>query len=275
MYFLLDIGGTHLRASISDGEKLLRKKVVDTPSHFDNAVHAISMLRDELCEGESIEKTVCGVAGLLEKNKESLYFSPNLLDWNGKPLKESLSNIFKTDVFLENDAALAGLGEATYGAGKDYPIVAYYTIGTGIGGARIVNGKVDNASYGFEPGHQIIAYDEKKEDQESLEFFGSGSGITKRTGKNPDEIDDPQFWDSVSRFVAVGVFNTILHWSPDVFIFGGGIINGSILSVQTIQKHLLTMPKQYPDLPEIKKSQLGDESGLFGALALAKEKTIV
>lgn len=275
MYFLLDIGGTHLRACFSDGNSILRKEIIDTPQNFNDAIGQIKTLKNKLCAGQNVEKTVCGIAGLLEKDKCSLFFSPNLPYWNGKPLKQKLEEACGTNVWLENDAALAGLGEAVYGAGRDFGIVAYYTIGTGIGGTRIANKKIDTASYGFEPGHQIITFDENKKKQDMLEYFASGSGLTKRNGEESQEIQDRDFWNSAVQHIAVGVYNSILHWSPDVFVFGGGIINSSLIVLENIQTHLLTMPKQYPELPHLRKSELGDESGFWGALVFAKMQFMV
>ena len=88
--------------------------------------------------------------------------------------------ILLTDGYLANDSDLDGLGEATVGAGKGFNIVAYITVSTGIGGVRIVGGKIDVSTYGFEPGHQIIDADgsiyseivkkEKEVDQKRLKL---------------------------------------------------------------------------------------------------------
>src|SRR6185437_2466030 len=104
----------------------------------------------------TITQAAGGIAGVLNKAKDQLLNAPNLVNWINQPLGQSLSDIVSVSVKLENDASLGGLGEATYGSGQGYKIVGYLTIGTGVGGTRIVNGRIDQNALGFEPGHQTI-----------------------------------------------------------------------------------------------------------------------
>lgn len=266
---LLDIGGTHIRAALSDGNTLLRKEVIDTPKVFENAIFALSKLKDTLEINTSLTHTLCGIAGVLEKEKNQLFVSPNLADWEHQPLKSNLQDIFKSNVVLENDAALAGLGEAVYGAGKNATIVMYYTIGTGVGGARIVNKKIDSKVYGFEPGRQIVDIQDKTNNK--LEDFVGGRSITKTTGQSPSDIIDKRFWGNVEKTLAVGLYNSILHWSPEVVILGGGLINQALLSVDRIAQNVSEINTMYPEIPVFIKSKLQDESGLYGALSYVRK----
>ena len=77
-------------------------------------------------------------------------------NWANFGFEEELRATLGTPVEIRNDADLAGLGEAVYGAGRDASIVAYFGIGTGVGTARIVNGNIDSGAYDFEAGHQIV-----------------------------------------------------------------------------------------------------------------------
>ena len=265
MHLIFDIGGTHIRGAISDGRTLIRKKIVDTPQSFDEGMSVISSLKKELEQDDQIDTTLCGIAGVFQSNKQSLFVSPNLPDWVGKPLQKELETICSMPVHIENDAALAGLGEAMYGAGKDASILMYYTIGTGIGGVRIVNKKIDAHLYGFEPGQQIIS----KTDRKTLEQFTSGGSIERSKGINPSNIHDEEFWQLIAKDLSVGIYNSMLHWSPDVIVLGGGLINQNVLSIEAIKKELSNLNTMYPEIPDIKKSEFGDESGLMGGIIYA------
>lgn len=265
MHLIFDIGGTHIRGAISDGKRIIHKKILDTPQSFDEGMSIIHSLKKELQIDSSIDTSICGIAGVLQSDKRSLFVSPNLPDWVGKPLKKELERICLMAVPIENDAALAGLGEATYGSGKDFRIVMYYTIGTGIGGVRIVHQKIDAHVFGFEPGQQIIA----KDTNSSLESFASGGSIEKTYMTKPTEIHDKEFWKDVTRVMSIGIYNSMLHWSPDVIVLGGGLINEEVIHVEDVSFELMKLNTMYPIIPPVKKSIYGDESGLMGGIIYA------
>jgi fructokinase len=160
---------------------------------------------------------------------------------------------------------LAGLGESEYGAGKNYRIVMYYTIGTGIGGARIIDKKIDAHVYGFEPGQQIISRDTGK----TLESFTSGGAIEKSKGINPSDIHDEEFWQMITKDVSIGIYNSMLHWSPDIIILGGGLINQNVIQIENVRTELEHRNTMYPTIPPVAQSVYGDESGLMGGIIYA------
>lgn len=251
MYLLFDIGGTNLRVALSDGNSILSFKIVPTPKDFDQGIEAIK----QIFYGEKIDKIVGGIAGPLNSEKSELLKSPHLPGWVNKPLKEKLQEIFCADVLLENDTALVGLSEAV---SLDKKIVAYIGIGTGIGGVRIVNNIIDHNSLGFEPGHQIIEIDGKLCNcggKGHLEAYVGGAYV----GRNAD-------WDSVARYLSIGLNNTIVHWSPDVVVLGGSVMQS--LSIEKIKSYLEKDLTIFPILPEIIPAKLGNEGGLYGALSL-------
>lgn len=178
-------------------------------------------------------------------------------------LESDLAIQFGTKVKIENDAALAALGEANFGAGRGFNIVAYLTVSTGVGGARVVGGRLDEKAYGFEPGRQIIALGEAAD---TLEELISGKALEKRLGKSPKEVDDQNIWDDLAKKLAVGLNNIIVEWSPEVVVLGGSMITGdpaiSIMQTENYLKEFLQIGK----LPAIKKAELGDFGGLWGGL---------
>lgn len=269
MYFLFDIGGTKMKFALSDDGKTISDVTeVDTPKEFDAGMYSINEVKVKLTTGKEINFVSGCIAGLLSKNRESLLTSPNLRGWENKTLRKSLMQIFSSPIYLENDAAVAGLGEAVQGPGKDYHIVCYFTVSTGYGGARIVDGKIDKYDLGFAPGQQIISYDGYGKKVVYLEDLVSGSGILASTGKNPSEIEDKDFWERVHKFLAAGLNNSIVHWSPEVVILGGGLINGGKIDISKVSYYLSEFNTVYPEPPKLFKSELGDKAGLIGALSL-------
>lgn len=223
-----------------------------------------------------------GIRGVLDKNKERLVKDTYLDEWVDQPLKERLEKELHTKFYFENDSELIGLGEAISGAGRGYGIVAYLTISTGVGGVRIVERKVDEHTYGFEPGHQIIDVDgtinpdtykkEKDWNVGELESIVSGIAIKLHYGKDPHEITDEKIWQEISRYLAVGVYNTVIHWSPDVVVLGGGMMKSPGILIDVVKSHLRQILKIFPKHPEIKKAELGDFGGLYGALEYIKQQ---
>ena len=272
MNLLFDIGGTHLRAALSSNENSLGEEIVkNTPQNFNEVVSLISGIKEELVGEQTLESCVVGVAGVLNSEKSELLFSPNLPEWVNIPLKIKLAEVLGVNVSLENDAALAGLGEAIYGSGKDYKIVAYLTIGTGVGGVRIVNGKIDEKTLGFEPGHQIIDSDGTiTGEMTDLEGLVAGMGLEKRFKLKPEDIKDVKAWDDVCKYLAIGINNTVLHWSPEVVVLGGGLINEGAIDIEKVKSYFYELLRTFPQKPNVIKATLGDKVGLYGALAYLK-----
>ncbi|HCA67504.1 MAG: hypothetical protein A2249_01520 [Candidatus Jacksonbacteria bacterium RIFOXYA2_FULL_44_7] len=270
MYFLFDIGGTKMRLAIANSSRIVKTRISATPLNFSKGIAIFEDMLGELKKRDEITAVCGGVPGILSERKNKLVQSPHLKQWVGRPLGLRLAELFDAPVYLENDSALAGLGEAVYGAGKGKDIVAYYAIGTGVGGARIVLKKIDFSAQGFEPGHQIIGFDKAHKHPAYLEDYVSGSGIAIRYQCAPSHITSREVWNDIARHLAYGLNNSILHWSPDIVVLGGGLMLESRLSLPAIQKHLQSAMRIFPKLPPIVKSSLGDLSGLYGALAFLK-----
>lgn len=253
-----------MRIAISDGQKLLRTKTVATPADFTVAMTLIKELSAEISAGAPIQAVVAGVPGPLDRARARMVNAGNLPGWNQRPLKRELQKLTSGPVYLENDAALAGLGEAIYGAGRDYQIVAYFTVSTGVGGARIVNGRIDAATIGFEPGHQVIAGTASQ--PVYLESLISGAGLSTRYQMDVRYIKSPHVWQKVTRSLAIGLNNLIVHWSPEIIILGGGIILHRAINLTALQKELRTVVKIFDKLPVIKRAALGDQAGLYGGM---------
>ena len=274
MYLLFDIGGTKMRLAVSkDLQNIFEPKILATPQNYEEGISLFKNAVQEISGGQKVEAIAGGIAGPFDEKKRSLVGSPNLKDWIGKPFKQELEKICAAPVFIENDTAMVGLGEACFGAGRGYKIVAYLTLSTGMGGCRIVDGKIDEKTIGFEPGHQII--DAGKTlcpecDGLYLGQYISGRAIFKRTGKKPEEIDDPEFWRRIAFFLAYGLNNTIVHWSPEIVVLGGSLMNK--IEIGAVQEGLANILKIFPEIPILKKAELADTGGLWGAMVFLQQK---
>jgi predicted NBD/HSP70 family sugar kinase len=182
-------------------------------------------------------------------------------------------------VYIENDTAVVGLGEAVFGAGKFHDIVAYISVSTGVGGVRIVHKQIDVSAAGFEPGHQIIdagggleVRGEPAYQNRTLEAYVSGSSVEARYHKKPFEIEQPEFWEHMARILAYGLNNTIVHWSPEIVVIGGSMMKKIGIPVDRVAAHLKGILHIYPEIPVIAKSELEDVGGLYGAMQLIKTR---
>ena len=272
-----------MRIAVSrDGKTVEEPRRIETPvNDFEEGIRRIVSAARELAGGEKITAAAGGVAGPFDASHTTLLSSPHILAWAGKPLRESLEKELGVSVYLENDTALVGLGEATVGAGVGFSIVAYITVSTGVGGVRIVSGSMDKNAFGFEVGHQIVDAGDSLGGvscsqcghKGELESFISGTAFTKKYNKKPNEVMDPAVWNQAARILAYGLYNTILHWSPHVVVLGGPMMVGNpAIPFDAVETNLTQLMKIFPTLPVLKKAELGDVGGLHGALAYVQKK---
>lgn len=276
MYILFDIGGTKIRvAAKDDTDSFSVPRIEPTPQNFEEGMAIIVQHASALAGGEPIEGVVGGVAGTIDSINGTVLNKRHLPGWEGKPLQKHLSEALGAPVVIENDAAMVGLGEAVYGAGRGFSIVAYLTISTGVGGARIVDGAIDENARGFEPGRMIIDPDNTLCPEcpgNELEDYVSGTAVEKRFGKKPYEITDPAVWDELAKFLAYGINTTIAYWSPDIVVLGGSMMRDVGIHIEDVEKHLKNIFKITTTFPPIRKAELGDVGGLYGALAHIQRK---
>jgi predicted NBD/HSP70 family sugar kinase len=218
-----------------------------------------------------------GIRGMLMEDHSGIQNDGTLTNWAKQSITEALGKHFKVPVYLENDTALAGLGEARYGAGQEIDIVVYHTISTGVGGVKIEQGKIDMASSGFEPGHQVLDIDRTilgDDITPTLENLVSGTGLEARLGMKPKDIpQEDTVWDELAEYLAQGLRNTILYWSPDVIVLGGSMILGEPkIQLDSIRRYTVEVLDGFVACPFITTSTLGDHAGLYGAMAYLKDK---
>lgn len=276
MFILFDIGGSKMRVAATEVLQGFEEPIIlDTPQDFDAGMKTLIEAIHTVAKGRTVQMAVGGIAGPLNKDKSCLINAPHLPEWIGKPFKVQLEEALNVSVHVENDSALVALGEANFGAGKGFTTVAYLTISTGVGGTRVVQGRLDSVTSGFEPGHQIIDMDKSSClscRSGSLEDHVSGTAVATRFGKQPNEITDAAVWNEIAGYLAVGVMNTILHWTPDAVVLGGSMmVKQPGINVSDVEAHLKRILTIYPTLPVLKVAELQAVGGLYGGLALLEQ----
>jgi predicted NBD/HSP70 family sugar kinase len=278
MYILFDIGGTKTRiAASNDLTTLVDVRKYDTPARYSEGIETLCKGIEELAGGKAPIAIAGGIRGPLNHEKTGIISDTVLIDWVGRPLVKDLSTHFGTNIYLENDTAVVGLGEVHFGAGKGYSIVAYHTVSTGVGGARFVDGRIDVTSIGFEPGHQTLDIDQTilgRHIPPTLGNLVSGESLEKHRGVKPYEIPQTDHvWDELAYYLAHGLKNTIVYWSPDVIVLGGSMIVGNPrILLEDITRHTKEVLGNLVPCPLIVDAKLKDEGGLYGAMALIRMK---
>ena len=276
-YVVFDIGGSKTQVAVSDDLIFFSKvESFKTPAKFEEGIEkiiaAVNNLTDKKVTGIS-----GGVRGRLMEDKSGIENDAVLTKWKDKSIVGALHKKFAAPVYLENDSAIYGLGEAVYGAGKGMDIVAYHTVGNSVGGAKIECGHIDSASVGFEPGHQILDVDRTVLGEgvtPTLENLVSGSAVKQRFGVESCEMPQSDvLWEDLAGYLAQGLRNTILYWSPDVIVLGGSMITGDPrIGIDSIRKYTVEALDGFVECPHVTISALGDEAGLYGAMAILKQQ---
>jgi ROK family protein len=289
-YICIDIGGTSIKYGVlsEKGEIFIDGTVSTKVTEKENFIlsDVKKLIRNILDEYRNYEiKGICvSTAGVVNPEKgEIAYAGPTIPKYTGTKIKEELEKEFSISCEVENDVNCAGLGEYWRGAGKGSKSMVCLTIGTGIGGSVILDGKLLNG-IGYTAGEigymdingsyiQNIAsskYLVEKVQKEKVEKEGITDAITGvdifELAKKGDEICIAGIDEIISN-LAVGVRNIIYLLNPEVIVIGGGI---------TVQKEYLEekIRKEVNDgmisdmfrKTRIELAQQGNQAGLLGAL---------
>lgn len=261
MKIVFDIGGTSTRVARIEGTTVAELHKFPTPQDPSRAVVNLAEAARAL-GAEPVEAAAGCIAGVIKAGV--VLRSPNLKQWDGFNFAERLSEALGARASIGNDAAVAALGEARFGAGKGAAILAYVCVGTGVGGARVVGGRLDAFTHGFEPGQMIM----ETEKGATLESLVSGGALKRLFNTFPGKIPAGEYLRRVD-ILAAGLHNCLTLWSPDRLIMGGGAINDADgYKLADIKAALKKIPNIFPSLPDISRSELGEYVGLYGALAL-------
>lgn len=274
MYILIDIGGTKTKIAKSETlDSFDNVQIFSTSKDYDDGIKMIIKKVKLLSQKQKIDSIVIGIPGRLSRDKKRMLGSRNLKNWRDKTIVNDIENSLKTNAFLVNDTDLVGLGEANFGSGKDADSLVYITVSTGVGGAKLIKGRLDLNSEGFEPGYQIIDADKSLcpncSQPYDLQSYIGGKAIKERTGKYPENIKEKEFWDDIAMYLAIGINNTVMHSNYDKVVLGGSIMKNKI-KIESVRKYLKERFTSSKDIPELVLAKLGDEGGLYGGMRYLK-----
>jgi len=260
MRIVFDIGGTNMRVALVSEDGIGDVRKIPTPRNPKEAVAKLAELAREAAAGQTITVAAGGIRGRVVGG---VFLQDKILSkWEGVNLANEISNALGATVQIVHDTALVGLGEVHDGAGRGSKICAYVTVSTGVGGDRIVDGKIDRSTYNPEIGRQLI-------DGMELEDMISGTAVQKKFGIHPKDLESEEERNKLADILAIGLYNTVLHWSPDTIVLGGSMIVGvNPIPLSRVQESLTQRLTMYPKAPTIKMAELGDVGGLHGGRAL-------
>jgi len=305
LVFAADLGGTHLRVALVDQTgKILSQVKRETPSgpKPECIVEAIIHCVRELSSSHSDDVVAASVVvpGTVDKENTRVVQAPNLPALDHFGLKQALEEGLGLPVLLENDANAAAVGEAWLGAARGACNVICITLGTGVGGGIILDGKLCRGTDGSagELGHTTIdpfnGPQCKCGNTGCLEMFASATAIVRMTreanGRFPQTIlhdkcltavrvycaakegDELalEIFKRVGQYLGVGLANMINMLGPEVIVLGGGVANAWDLLEPTIREEI--RKRAFPSLSgtvRLKQAECGDNAGLLGAAKLA------
>ena len=285
----IDLGGTKIDAiSLSEtGETLFEKRMV-TPKSYDAVVAAIRDL--VLAAGNG--SIGIGSPGS-NSRKTNLWRNSNLLFCNGKPFQHDLETTIGRSVRMENDANCFALSEAIDGAGQGYTVVAFFTVGTALGGGLVVNGKLITGANGEagEFGHTALPWPNESEwpmlpcfcgKKGCAEQYVSGTGLQRDhlrvTGEDISGKEivararsgDAKAMASLARlqdrFARVAA-NIACVVDPDVFVIGGGLSELPEL-VEQLPPLISHYSFSGTAVAKVVRASHGEKSGVRGAARL-------
>jgi glucokinase len=281
----VDLGGTSLRVARTspDGEVLDRREV-DTG---DDPDVLLELMRDA-AGGGPVAHSVVGVPGRVNYTDGELEFAPNLSSvWTEALREKALADALGLSVSLANDADLAAVGEAWFGAGREHADVAYLTVSTGIGAGVVTGGLLVHGRRSMaEVGHTVVDGQALADGQPAtVEELGSGTALDRLaqeagldvTGK--DLVDAVRGGDEIAARVltrvitaaAIGAVNLAHLFTPDVLVVGGGLgLNGDLVLDPIRQLVEARGPRGLPKPIAVVNAALGDDAGLAGAGAWHK-----
>ncbi len=309
----VDLGGTNIVAGvINDKYEIIGRAKAKTNAPrsaeeiFADIVTCVKGAAKQAGIGlDEIESVGIGTPGSVDREKGSIEFANNL-DFHNVPAVAIFKSMLDVDVYLENDANCAALGEAMAGAGIGKKYFIAITLGTGVGSGIVDDGRllIGCNGTGGELGHMVINFDGEECNcgrRGCWERYASATALVNQTKASMLKNKDSKMWelcdgniDNVGgrtafdamragdkagkevveqyiKYVAIGTINVINIFQPEMICFGGGISNEGENLLAPVRKYVDEFHySRYSDTQtEICKAKLGNDAGIIGA-ALVK-----
>lgn len=314
MFLGIEIGGTKLQLGVGRGDGVLRALWRGTvnPSEASEGIRKqIASALPEVLHRAGVDRSQVrgvgiGFGGPTDDATQTVIKSHQIAGWDGFPLRDWLSDLVGVPAILCNDADVAGLAEALFGAGQGLSPIFYMTIGSGIGGGLIIEGRIYRGvgKGAAEIGHTYITTTgpDGSAEQATLESVASGWGIAAQArrhlaesptwqtglrGLPPDEItavlvakharQGDAFAQHILELALWGLQQAIRQVSvllcPRRVVIGGGVsLMGEDLLFEPLRKRVAGQAfEPFRGLTDIVPAALGEEVVVHGALAFARQ----
>lgn len=307
----IDIGGTKVAAGVVDERGvILRRLQRPTPSKSPEAVEdAIVESVRTLAEGLPVRAVGIGAAGWVDTEQALVRFSPHLA-WRNEPLRDRLAERITVPVIVDNDANAAAWAEFRFGAGQGSRVMTCLTLGTGIGGALVINGRMFRGRYGMagEFGHMTVVPDGHWcpcGNRGCWEQYASGNSLVRDArallaedapgarglldhvaDRDPARLVGPdvtraaldgdrtatELIADVGTWLGRGMANLAAALDPDLFVVGGGVsAAGELLLGPARAAYARTLTgRGFRPVAEIRGAHFGNDAGLIGSADLAR-----
>jgi len=288
----IDLGGTQIKYGIVEKGSVSESAQCDTPSsgsYCETLDKIIEISQHILKSHPDIDHIGLAAPGIIDTGAGIIHYSNNL-DWHEVPICVDLQQAVGKKVKIANDAQCATLGEALYGAGRGFSRVAMLTIGTGVGGGFIRDGKLETDSYGsmaYIFGHSIIEFDGKLCNcgrRGCLETYASASAITKRLARTDQggitvkevfelartgDVLANEIVREFLEYLSAGAVNIANILRPHVIIIGGGVSASADLILPLVNKAMQKGVYGFVFAPvQVVQAELGNKAGIVGAASL-------
>ena len=306
----IDIGGMSIKGAAVDSngrvyEKFSMPFIKGEPG--EETIRKLANIVKEYIAANGLENKIAGIGlgspGTLDIKNGIVNYANNL-GWENLHVADIFHEVLPYPVRLTNDANAASLGEAKYGAGKAYQNIIMLTLGTGVGGGIILNGKLyeGNEGKGAELGHSVIVVDGEQctcGRKGCLETYASATALIRETKKAMHSNRRSLMWkicpdidlvsgkipfeaakkgdkvaidvlDNYIKYLGEGILNFCNIFRPNVIVLSGGIANAGDYLFDRVNKYIKDRNYGYKMTPEVKvvPAELGYDSGKIGAAAL-------
>jgi glucokinase len=290
----VDVGGSSIKSAIIEivDKNVMPSKIERIPTPNASAGKIFDAICDQIQEYRQLHSDIKGVgiatAGLVDTQSGSVNYAGNLpADWSGVSITKEIESRTGLACHLENDANSFALAEATFGAGSKKRITLGMALGTAVGAALVIDGKVYSGGNGFagEVGHMIVEPNglycvcgqvgclETRVCQSAIlkesglkNFAEVAASLTKINSNAREALDNYENW------LAIGIINALVLYAPEVVVLGGGLVLGYPKLVSEVEGKVKARSHVFPaDQIQIKQSKLMAAATLTGAvLPLAK-----
>ena len=288
IYGGVEAGGTKTSCILgSDPEHILDECTISTTTPEETITKVVEFFANAT---EPISAIGIGSFGPIDLNRSSRSFgyitNTPKPGWQNTDLIGTIGRALKVPIVFDTDTNVAGLGEIRWGNARGLDHILYMTIGTGIGGGFIINGKPLHGLLHPEMGHMLIPHDWKQDPfpgicpfhGDCLEGLASGPAIHKRWGALGESLSsDHQAWTLETRYIATALVNLLCVLSPQRIILGGGVMSrgelfdGIRVRMKELSNRYFDHVQLYDKIAEyVVPAKLGDRVGVLGALALAE-----